>query len=878
MRGAALAILLANAAFVSQPEPARLAAGRAVRNARTLDPVRNPPPGWRAIRDRDTGVVARMWGGSVAVPGAMRDPAIAERAARSFVASQLALLAPGARLDEFVVVANRVDGALRTVAFRQTWHGLRVVGGQLHVVFAHDRLFAAGSEALPHVAAPETHGGRTSSARAVAWLRGATIRDRHERVVVPLVRGAGDIEYQIADVFAATARDGRWDVYVAPDGQPLLRVSRSSRATGTLRFDVPERRPTGARVLAPAARANLIADGVATTTADDGGFAWLGNAPATVDTRASGSLVDVIPATGANATSQLVAQPGQAVDWSVATDELADAQLAAYHFGMVGKARAREMHPTLAWLDQVLEIDVNEPGSCNAMSTGDSIHFFLASTECENTGRLADVVLHEFAHSFHTQSIIPGVGEFDAAMSEGIADFFAANITGDSGVGRGLNFDDAAIRDIDPLGIERVFPGDVDPDDHLTGLIIAGALWDLRQALVAELGAPQGIAVVEQLYVGILQRATDSQTAYAAAMVVDDDDGDLGNGTPHGCAIEAAFARHGLVPEFATTTVAPPSATGLDVAVAVTTPTTPCPRPRVTAMTLRWRPESSDAAQALAMAPAVDAATWSATIPLQPDGTVVRYQVTATLDDGTTVGFPDNPADPEYQLFVGTATPLWCERVDADPGWSQTGAMGWDVAPPFGRAGDPPLAFTGVRILGTNVIRDGRYPAGATTAIETPPIDASGYDRVHVQFRRWLTVADGASDRAEFAVNGAVAWRNSETVDHVDQEWRFVDVEIAPTADLRLAWSLASDATRELGGWNLDDICVVGIGKIARCGDGFVDVDEACDDGNLTAGDGCSPTCFDEPDGGCCSSSSGSPGALALGLCVLAILGCGRRL
>src|SRR4051812_31416577 len=57
--------------------------------------------GWQAVWDRDTGVPARTWGGFVAAPGAVNDPAIAEAAARRFLASHLELLAPGAQPADF---------------------------------------------------------------------------------------------------------------------------------------------------------------------------------------------------------------------------------------------------------------------------------------------------------------------------------------------------------------------------------------------------------------------------------------------------------------------------------------------------------------------------------------------------------------------------------------------------------------------------------------------------------------------------------------------------------------------------------------------------------------------------------------------------------
>jgi len=859
-----------------------VAAGRQPRPTRVLDPVLDAPAGWRATRDRDTGVIAQLWGGFVDAPGAMRDPAIAERAARDFLATHLNLLAPGARLTDFVLVANRLDGALRTVAFGQRWNGLRVVGGQLHVVFARDRLFVASSDALPQPPAdlPDLRRSpKPATGRAQAWLRAATqtavtTRATGERVLLPLVHGPGDLEYHVADVLDARTRDGHWDVYVAPDGAPLLRVNRLSFAAGTLRFDVPERRPTGARKLAPAARTNITVDAIAATTADDGAFSWAGNAPSTVDTSVIGTIVQLVNVAGALATAQLVAPPDLPVDWSLAADEFGDAQLTAYVYGMIAKARARTMHPALAWLDQPLQIHVNEDDSCNAFSTGDDLHFFRKNATCENTGRLADVVLHEFAHSFHRQTIIPGVGQFNSGMSEGIADFYAANIVEDPGVGRGFHFDDQAVRDLDPPGAERVFPADVNGIPHLTGLIIGGALWDLRKALVAELGMAEGRAVTEQIFVGVLQRASDLPTTYLAALTTDDDDGNLGNGTPHGCAIEAAFGRHGLAgPAFATTKLEPPVVSGRDVSVTVTTPNTPCPRPQVTTMTLEWQ-HAGGAPAMIAMTPR--GASWTATLPPQPDGTVVRYQVTAALDDGSTVRFPDNPADPLYELFVGEATPIWCERLDRDPVWTQTGTLEWEWTTPFGRSGDPPAPFTGVAILGTDVRGDGRYLPDDRTSIETPAIDVSGYERVHLQFRRWLTVEDSTRDHATIAIDGVTIWENTPTpsLDHVDKEWRFVDFEITPSTGVKIVWALTSDGSGELGGWNLDDICLVGLGKLARCGDAVVDVDEACDDGNDVPGDGCTPECVDElaDDGGCCSSGSNPAGGIALGFAAFALL------
>jgi cysteine-rich repeat protein len=51
------------------------------------------------------------------------------------------------------------------------------------------------------------------------------------------------------------------------------------------------------------------------------------------------------------------------------------------------------------------------------------------------------------------------------------------------------------------------------------------------------------------------------------------------------------------------------------------------------------------------------------------------------------------------------------------------------------------------------------------------------------------------------------------------------------------------------GGWLLPPGATIGTDSdcMARCGDGVVTAPEVCDDGNMVAGDGCSPTCTREP-------------------------------
>ena len=87
-----------------------------------------------------------------------------------------------------------------------------------------------------------------------------------------------------------------------------------------------------------------------------------------------------------------------------------------------------------------------------------------------------------------------------------------------------------------------------------------------------------------------MRRAQDLPTSYDAALVADDDDGDLANGTPHYCAIQHAFGVHGLAPDFADTTIGTPMFADSTITVQVTAAAPGmCPARQVAAMHVLWK-------------------------------------------------------------------------------------------------------------------------------------------------------------------------------------------------------------------------------------------------------------------------------------------------
>jgi cysteine-rich repeat protein len=885
-------------------------------------------PGFRALWDRDTDVPLRLWGKGSPAAGAVASPAVAEAAARQFLAAHLAMLAPGAQASDFELVSNTLSprGDVRSVGFQQRAGGLRVIGGAIGFAFKGDRLAMISSTALPHVAIPASLARRAAprsdaAASAVSWLAadGFTVAAKADaaartasergvdRLILPIVRprtSAGmDVTYRVVEqVTVESVRGpGLWQVWVdADDGAPVARSSDLHYATGKVMFDVSERHPLGARKALPSIFATHTVDGASATSTFDGTLTWNGNGPATVATGLSGTYARITNEAGAAATATLTVPAGHSATWTLASSEQGDSQLTAFiHANLIKHFAKTRLDPGLAWLDEQLPIHVNEAGTCNAYSTGNDIHFFRADGQCQNTGRMADVVYHEFGHSLHKHAIIPGVGQWDGALSEGVSDVLASLLTNDPGMGRGFFFNNDALRDLNPTGMERRWPDDVTGEVHDDGEIIGGTLWDLRRALETKLGAAAGYQKMLDIFYALLQRASDIPSTYAEALLADDDDGDLSNGTPNQCVINQVFGAHGLADPTVTGGLSAPVRDGFQVSVAAPTGSGACPGPTIASATVHWKVRGGGPLAQVALTPS--GAKYQGAMPTQPAGTVVQYQVVVTLSDGTAVKYPNNPADPLYEFYVGPVEIIRCFDFESGfDGWTHGATPAardeWQVGAPAGLGGDPKAAYAGTGVLGVDLTKDGIYPVSATSYAESPEIDLGGRTEVRLQYRRWLGVEDGFYDKARVLVNGTEVWMNHASptdpqaagVNHADKEWRFADVDLAPQAaagKVKVRFELESDAGLEFGGWNVDDVCVVATAQPApgpACGNGTMDAGEACDDGNVVDGDGCSASCAEEPGGGdgdgdgqepggCCSTGTRPAGALALSGLVLGL-------
>jgi subtilisin-like proprotein convertase family protein len=258
------------------------------------------------------------------------------------------------------------------------------------------------------------------------------------------------------------------------------------------------------------------------------------------------------------------------------------ARTSFYHLNRIAE-HARAWLPGVEWLQTQLTENVNLNLTCNAFWNGASVNFFRSSANCRNSGENASIVLHEWGH---------GLDENDGGgkdrPGEAYADITAFVTTHASCVGRGfratqtcVGYGDTCltctgIRDQDwdqhashtpatPAGFvtnqcTATGTGPCGREAHCESHVSAEALWDLAVRDLPASGLDQASSwqLVDKLW--FKSRLGSGGNAYNCSLpssdgcgaaswftklrTIDDDDGNLANGTPHAAAIFAAFNRH----------------------------------------------------------------------------------------------------------------------------------------------------------------------------------------------------------------------------------------------------------------------------------------------------------------------------------------------
>ncbi len=191
-------------------------------------------------------------------------------------------------------------------------------------------------------------------------------------------------------------------------------------------------------------------------------------------------------------------------------------------------------------LDYPLKAVVEANGvKCNALySPGmDRITFSGPQQNCESPALGSDIIYHEYTHAVvgHIYDLGESGNIMEDAMHEAFADYFACTINNDSILADGWSF-------ARNLNNTRKYPENwSNSDPHIFGLILSGALWDVRKNLNNTLTDSLIFKAIR-----ITPHAYNFSEFMDNLLIADDDNANVEDGTPHKKVICNAFAKHGI--------------------------------------------------------------------------------------------------------------------------------------------------------------------------------------------------------------------------------------------------------------------------------------------------------------------------------------------
>jgi hypothetical protein len=783
--------------------------------------------GWSARFDESTGSVRYLWGRGIPMPAT--GPEIADAVAAIIERHP----------DLFGVPAGSLRlRSARHVPRTDTWYvdldalrdGLPTWRGGVSARVKHGNLVQLTVGTAPRAAVTGRYALSASSAIQRAIVGGPAPRALHTQATaeqILLERAYGSELRKTWLVRTATAEPpGLWVTFVDGETGAVLSVHDEVRyASGTISGRHHERTLDGsALVTSPMPLVTVSGSSDSGVTDDNGEYTLNGNGPFSTDL--DGGYVDVRNSAGGEGSLS-----GSSPDLTWDSGDATQAEIDSYVFLNQVLEWGQRTAPEVAWVQGPIVSNVNLNSVCNAYFDG-AVNFFSAGSGCNNTGQIADVNFHEWGHGFHYYSIEAGF--FDGSLSEGAGDTVSFLLTDDRYIAPYFGTSGWAIRDVGP---DQVYPQDfVNSSNyvHTNGLIFGGAFWDLLDLLQDSEGEEAGNASTSQIFAGTLKGGTDIPGSFYEALVADDDDGDLENGTPHVCEIYDAFGRHGLG-----------GSLGIDAVLVAHDPLVTVDADEDAELDLELLSVSAGCTTVGAgdarVHWRVDGGAWDdaaldtpgqrveGTIPGQPAHSFVEYYVTGTASDGTPFSAPTAERQNPYTYYVGGTLEVRCDDFEADDGGythellsgsPDDGADDWQWGTPTGQGGDPAGAYSGTHAWGNDLGLEGfngLYQADKTNRLRSPRVDTAHYTGVFLQYRRWLRVQDGDLDQAVITVDDQEMWNNwkgpaSSDDHHLDSSWLSHSLSLEGFADqttFRLGFEIRTNGRDEFGGWNIDDVCIL---------------------------------------------------------------------
>jgi len=575
----------------------------------------------------------------------------------------------------------------------------------------------------------------------------------------------------------------------------------------------------------------------------NGDFNFVGqNSPLTVTVTYFGDFNDVQNSTGGEFSLTQTVQPNTPTTLLMNPADSATITPQANAFISVNKIRdwIRTINPTDSMADLRFLSNVNISSQCNAFFNGTSINFYLPGGGCPNTC-YSTVIGHELGHWLN---VLYGSGNGSDGMGEGNADVWTM-----------YAYDTPVVaQDFFGLGQEirngnntQPYCGDSNPgcygQAHANGEPWMGAAWKVRNRLNVTNGNALGDLIADTVFLGWMNGYDQTQLRAIIEtqwLTLDDNDANLGNGTPHFADIDGGFRDQSfpgvtLLPFLIADVTQLPDTEDVAGPYVVNASLSANFDPPLTQAVVRWRVNGGPYQDAPLVN--VGGLAYSAAIPGQAYPSLVQYHVQVMDSIGRVATWPPSVPEQLSAFDVGTVNLVHATSFESptNEGWT-TGTMGdtsnpendWSRGFPRGKGGlagtlswrDPGVAASGSYVwandLGTTT-NDGAYSANVHSYLRSPVMNCTGATNVRLRFQSWITVEGNALDQVRVLVNGIDVYANPATP-RLDSAWGRQEYDISTLAannpSVQVEFRLRSNGTNQLGGWAIDDARVFWLSPI----------------------------------------------------------------
>lgn len=501
-------------------------------------------------------------------------------------------------------------------------------------------------------------------------------------------------------------------------------------------------------------------------------------------------------------------------------------------------------YPVIAYQTHFPVVVNRTDGYCpgNAWYDYSAINFCQSGGGHPNTA-FSTVIYHEYGHH-----LVASGGSGQDQYGEGMSDVVAMMITDDPGLAYG--FYGACSVPLRTAVNTMQYP--CTGESHYCGKLLSGSVWSVRNELQASYPDDYRQILGGLAINSILLHTGDQITPQIVIdwLVLDDDDGDIYNGTPHFDEICAGFADHSMpCPELPALSFVYPDGKPQWVQAEQESEFLIYLQSGTAAPvggTMQFYYSISGGEFVEGTVTETNPSEFTVTLPAAQCGDDLSWYVQVEADNGELLVDPEGAPESYYPVAIATeAVSVFVDDFEVNTGWFETGDASdgnWERGVPLGDGtyGDPLTDFDGSgqcfltgNSAGNSDVDDG------TTRLTSPRFDLTGSNSL-IQYARWYSNSGGGATHEDIMTvllsdDNGQSWVEVETVGPVDQAdggWFvhkfWANDYIEPNNVVRIRFEVSDEGAGSVVEAAVDAFSIVDYEcKTFMCGD--VDGNEAVD-------------------------------------------------